>query len=178
MAELKAVAKPGANEEVMDWVLYDLVVSGTTASAKKTFFNNTEAGQGIAVTNMETAGQLPSSQRMQIEGIEVILDVEAATGDVRDLLDAAVLDFYINNKRVMSAPLSQFPPAGRIQSLTRGSTDGDFSELDGPAHKFQNPVGLLGGVPFKVDVTIGKTAASATSDITVMLRGQLIRSKA
>ena len=158
----------------LDWVFYDLVASGTNASAKLTFFSHDEPSDGLQVTNMPIAGQIPANQKFELHSIEVILDPEAATGDVRDLLDAAVLEFYINEKRMLSAPLIMFCANSHLIPNSTESTV-DKPSLAGTPYKLEKPITINGGDSIKVEVTIGKTAPSASTDITVCLKGILTR---
>lgn len=168
------IEAPRSNEEMTDWIYYDLVASGTTASAKKTFFTHKEGTDGLAVTNLPTEGQLPSTERMSVESIQLVIDPEAADGDMKDLLDAAVLEFYIAGKRKYSAPAKLFCANSWFAPGTAATTV-DKPGLAGTPLKFDIPFGLNGGTSFKVEVTIGKTAASATTDITVCLVGKIIK---
>jgi hypothetical protein len=174
MAEIPKEWKPAAiGEEEIDYVLYDLNASGTTASATLTFFDTTEAASGKAVSNMETGGQLPSTQRFLVKRIELLVDVNAAAGDSADVLDSAVLEFYIANKRILGAPAALFSvPVATSQTRT--------AELGGAVNQVQfeldKYIALPGGTPFRVEMLIGKTAVSATTDLTVMLKGRLVRS--
>lgn len=165
--------KPAATgEEELDYFLYDLVASGTTASAKLTFFNQNEASNGIAVTNMPMNGQLPSTQRFLVKAIEVLIDVNAAAGDAADVLDAAVIDLKINNERKISLPAIRcsVPVSSTItQTATLGNA------ISFAPFELDKGLVIMGGIPFAVEMTVGKTAASATSDITMMLRGRLVR---
>jgi len=173
MVEIPKEWKPaGAGEEEIDYCLYDLVASGTTASVDVTFFNHTRSGDGVAVTNTELAGQLPATQRFLIKNMELLVDVNAAAGDSADVLDAAVLELYINNKLYYSAP-------GIIFSQTTHRSTTGTAELGGSVNnvrfEFDKAIALIGGVPFKAVMRIGKSAVSASTDLTVMLRGRLIR---
>lgn len=165
--------KPAAGgEEELDFVLYDLVASGTTASAKLTFFNQNEASNGIAVTNMPMNGQLPSSQRFLIKAIELLIDVNAAAGDSADVLDAAIIDVKINNERKFSIPAIRCAVPVNA-SITRTAELG--GALGFVPFELDKAIAIPGGVPFAVEMTIGKTAASAGTDITMLLRGRLVR---
>lgn len=173
MGEIPKEWKPaGTGEEELDYVLYDLNASGTTASATLTFFDTTESASGKAVSNMEIGGQLPSTQRFLIKKIELLVDVNAAAGDSADVLDAAVLELYIQNKRMLSSPALVFA-VNQAASITRtAELGGALSYWDPERDKY---IVLNGGVPFRVEMLIGKTAVSATTDLTVMLKGRLVR---
>jgi len=160
--------------ETIDWVFYDLVASGTTESVKKTFFSHDEPSDGLQVTNMPIAGQIPSTQKFELHSIEFIPDVEAATGDLKDLLDAAVLELYVNEKRMLSAPLIMFCANSYLIPMSTESTV-DKPQLAGTPYKLEKPITISGGDSIKVEVTIGKTAVSASMDMIVCLKGLLTR---
>jgi len=162
----------GTGEEEIDWVWYDLVASGTTASATKTFFNHSKGADGLAVTNMEIAGQLPSSQRFLIKSIELLVDVNAASGDAADVLDSAVLELYISGRKMFSAPAAYFLTPIATSQTTTADTGTAHRKVPFELDKY---IVLNGGTDFRVDVLIGKTAPSASTDLTVLLRGRLVR---
>jgi hypothetical protein len=121
---------------------------------------------------MEMAGQFPSSSRFLVKGIELLIDVEAAAGDAADVLDAAVLELYVANKLMFSAPAAYFATTVTPAQTTTATI--------GPAvnmAKFELDRGIVinGGTAFRVEMLIGKTAVSASTDLTVILRGHLIR---
>ena len=162
----------GGGEEELDYIFYDLTASGTTASATLTFFDTSESASGKAVCNMEIAGQLPSTQRFLIKKIEVLIDVNAAAGDSADVLDAAILEMYVQNKRLWGAPAIYHAPPVHT-SITRTAELGGAVRIE--SFEFDKYVALNGGVPFRVEMLIGKTAVSASTDITILLRGRLVR---
>jgi hypothetical protein len=162
----------GAGEEEIDFTLYDLTASGTTPSATLTFFNHNRGTDGLAVTNMELAGQLPATQRFLIKKMQLLVDVEAAAGDSADVLDAAVAELYINNKLMYSIPAAVLA-TGVTPSQTTTATVGPAVNMY--EFEFDKAIVLNGGVPFKVSMLIGKTAVSASTDLTYMLRGRLVR---
>lgn len=180
MAEYKraaGIADPAAGEEEIDYVLYDTQTSGTTAGAAITFFDQSEASAGIKATNMPIANQLPSSQRFSINSIQVLFDPEMATGDLKDILDQAVLEIKINEKRKFIAPLAWFTSQGQLIPSTTwgGATVSDLPQMGGSVYTLTNPIALQGGTTLSVKIQIGQTAPSASSYIQVLLCGLLIR---
>jgi len=163
----------GSGEEEIDYCLFDLVADTHAGSETITFFNHTRSGNGLAVTNSELAGTLPANQRMLIKSMELLMDVNAATGDSADSLDASATELYINNKLMYSIPSIM------LSQTAHRSTNGT-AELGGSINnvrfEFDKAIVLQGGEPFKVTVLTGKTAASANDDWTIMLRGRLVRS--
>jgi len=160
------------NEEELDYAVYDLVATGTTASVTLTFFTHNKATNGLAISNMEQSGQFPSGSRFLVKEIQLLTDIEAAVGDSADVLDAAVLELYVANKLMYSAPAPIF--------CTNLSPAFNTTATLGPAVnmvKFDLDRGIVinGGTAFRVEMLIGKTAVSAATDLTVILRGHLIR---
>jgi len=162
----------GTGEEEIDYCVYHLLASGTTASAVLTFFTGTRAANGLAVTNMEQAGQFPSATRFLVKEIQLLTDVNAAAGDSADVLDAAALELYVANKLMYSAPAPVFA-TNVTPSYTTTATIGSAVNMI----KFELDRGIVinGGTPFRAEMLIGKTAVSASTDLTVLLRGHLIR---
>jgi len=173
MVEIPKDWKPaGAGEEEIDYCLFDLVTDTHAGSETITFFNHNRSTSGLAVTNMENAGSLPAGQRFLLKGIQVQFDVNAAAGDAADSLDASALELYINNKLMYAVPTIAVTTTA-IPATTTTATIG-------PGVNFQTPeldkaIVIQGGVPFKVTILTGKTAASANGDWTVLLKGHLVR---
>jgi len=173
MAEIPKEWKPaGTGEEEIDYCLYDLVASGTSASASLTFFNHTRGTDGLAVTNMEIAAQLPSRQRFLLKKIALLVDVNAAAGDSADVQDAASMEFYINNKLVYCAPSPIFGVPVAISQTRTAELGGSVNMVEFELEKY---LVIDGGVSFKLVMMIGKTAVSASTDLTWILRGRLVR---
>jgi len=162
----------GAGEEELDYVLYHIKGSGTNASATLQFFNVDEATDGIAVTNMPLKSQLPSTQRFLVKEIRINLDPISAGTDINSVLDNAILDFYIQNKRVLCLPAIECVSPAHI--IPSGVTQ-DEDRVAGEGFKLDRAVMIPGGTTFRVEFTVGKTAPSASTDIYVELRGRLVR---
>lgn len=162
-------------EEQISYVLYDVNASTTTGSTTLTFFNNTEAGQSLDVTNMQIAGQLPASHRFLLKEIRANFDPESATNDIKDLTDRATIEIVVNNKRMFTAPLLEvmspnaFLPQGATETISHQSAIG---------FALDRYLAVPGSTPFKVVVVTGDTAASASQDIYVVLLGDLVRPSA
>jgi hypothetical protein len=162
----------GSGEEEIDYILFDLVASAHSGSETLTFFNHNRSTSTLAVTNLELAGQLPATQRFLIKSIQLLVDVNAAAGDSADELDAAAAELFINNKSMFCAPAAIFSVPVSI-STNRTAEVGGAVNMTG----FELDKGLVlqGGVPFKLVMLNGKTASSANTDHTFMLRGRLVR---
>lgn len=164
-----------ATEEEIDYCLFDLTASAHTGSETLTFFNHTRSGSGLAVTNMELAGQLPATQRFLLKSIQLLIDVNAAVGDAADEMDAAVAELSINNKLVYSIPAILLATTV-TPAVTTTATLGPAMNM--VPFELDKGIVIQGGVPFKVTLLNGKTASSANTDHTFILRGRLVRSAA
>lgn len=174
MSETPSEWKPASSgEEELDYILYDLVASAHSGSESLTFFNHSRSTSTLAVTNMEIAGQLPSSQRFLIKKIQLQVDVLAAANDAAEELDAAAAELSINNKVVFSAPATVFCTSF-IPAITTTATVGPAMNV--VEFELDKYIVLNGGVPFKIVMLNGKTASSANTDHTFILRGRLVRS--
>jgi len=173
MAEVPKEWKPaGAGEEELDWMFYDMESSTTNASTKLVFFDQTESADSLDETNMQTAGQLPQSQRFLVKEIHVLYDPNAAADDVGDVEDGATLELKINNKRVLVGPLAMFKTS---QTYYPPGVTTEVHYPVGQPFKLDRYIVINGGVPFSVEVVTGNTTPSAAVDIYVVLRGRLVR---
>ncbi len=163
----------GAGEEQIDHILYDSQLSTTAANTKLNMFKQTEAANGLKLTNMTKANELPTSQRMLIKKITVFFNDVPAGVDIENLLDKAVCEFLINNKRVMAAPMRMFLHESTV--LPAGATQ-DEQEAIGKSLELDNYIVLPGGVNFTFDLSTGDTVAGTTTNITVAFTGELVRS--
>jgi hypothetical protein len=167
---------PAQGEEMIDWTLYDVVATGTS-NKEHTFFANTEAGSGKEVTNLTTANQLVSTQRFQVNQIQVLIPEDIAQADVLKLSEKAEIELNINNKRMYIAPLALAAGSKHWKAypLASGNTTTDtMNQLDGEDEYFYNPIVIPGGTNF--DVKIKANAALGTdTNITCVLKGLLIR---
>jgi hypothetical protein len=121
---------------------------------------------------MNVSGQLPAKHRFLVKKIQLLVDVEAAAGDSADELDAAAAELYVNNKVVYSAPAAIFSMPVSISTNRTAEVGGAVNMTDAGLDKY---IVIEGGVPFKISMLNGKTAASANTDHTFMLFGRLVR---
>ena len=173
MAEIPKEWKPaGAGEEELDYILYDLVASAHSGSETLTFFNHSQGTSGLAVTNMQLAAQLPAKQRFLLKSIQLLIDVNAAAGDSADEMDAAAAELYVNNKIMFSAPAAIFSVPVSISTTRTAEVGGAVNMAQ---FELDKAIVIEGGVPLKLVMLNGKTASSANTDHTFMLRGRLVR---
>lgn len=87
-ADVARAAVIFGKQSVIDYKLYDTqdVANGNTATTLQ-FFSNTRGGQGIYVTNMESANQLISGKQFLLTGIELDVNVVSqVSGTLQDLI--------------------------------------------------------------------------------------------
>ena len=168
----KAWKEAGAGEEQIDWFLYHVEASGTTAELEITLFDKTESADGKDETNMSQAGVLPTTQRFLVKEIRINLDPISAATDVQKLLDRGVFELLINSKRMFIAPAIEILSPGAI--IPAGVTQA-VDHAVGMGHKLENYIMIPGGVNFSAIFRTGATVASATQDIYVSLIGELVR---
>lgn len=58
-----------ANSELISWVFYD--TKNTAQNQEVEYFQNTEGGSGSLVTNMVSAGVLPTGWKFYVTGISI-----------------------------------------------------------------------------------------------------------
>lgn len=162
----------GSGEEQIDWVLYSVEASGTTAEAEIVMFDKTEAADGKDETNMTKAGELPSTQRFLIKKISFNLDPISTGTDVQKILDRGVFELTINSKRMFIAPLLDLLGHGAI--IPAGVTQAVDHQVGMP-YELENYIMIPGGVNFSAIVRVGATAPSASQDMYVSFYGELVR---
>ena len=162
----------GDKEEQIDFCLYHVEASGTTAEVDVVMFDKTESADGKDETNMSQAGVLPVSQRFLIKEIRLNIDPISAATDVPKLLDRGVFELLVNSKRMFIAPAIELLSPGAI--IPAGVTQA-VDHAVGMGYKLENYILIPGGVPFSVNFRTGATAASATQDIYVVFLGELVR---
>jgi len=175
MAKIPADWKDAAaGEEQLSYVLYDGQLSTTTANTLLNMFKQTAAANGLKLTNMTKANELPSNQRFLLKKIACVFNDTMAALDVQKLIDDAFFELRINQKLVLGAPLRLLGPITSL--VVPGVTDAIWDYM-GPAFELENYLTIPGGTNFAFDLTTGDTAASASSRITIELIGDLVRSK-
>jgi hypothetical protein len=176
MPRLEAVT----GKEVIDYVLYDTLSMGTTAKAKKSFFQQTEASatNGLQDTNMSQAGSLVATEDFEIDRIAVIVSGNPSSDDVDKTLGGSVLELKIADKRAFVSPTVLLASPGAVQgssATTASSTTLEMIGIVGEGISFKEPIIIPGGTKFSVDVYAGTTAASSAVTLVVALIGKLRR---
>ena len=164
--------------ETLDWVYYDSVSSGVTASADIVFFAQSESGTNKQTTNMPVVGKLSESEEMVIKEIGVFVETDTEFQDATKIYERAVAEFLINNNRVLMAPLFLFAPPQHISldspTLDQGALT-SIGGMVGTAFILKYPIKLLMGSSFKLVVRVGETQAGTASDLKAYIRGLLTR---
>lgn len=164
--------------ETLDYTYYDSVSSGTTASASLIFFNQSESGTNKQTTNMPVAGRLLATESFDVTKIYAYFESDTLTADLIKLLDKCVLEFLIQENRVLALPLILCAPntflAADASTLNQTATVQSAGITGGP-FELKVPIKIPKGASFKVRIKIGEGASPTASDIKVALRGKLTR---
>lgn len=164
--------------EQLDWVYYDSVSSGTSASTELTFFNQTEGGTNIQTTNMSKAGGLPGNETFEVHEVIAYLESDTEHADLVKIMDKAVLKLQIGDDIVLQAPMICFAPNAYLHSTTPTLDQGaltSISSTTGEGFKLNIPITIPKGASFKVVIKIGEGSTPTASDIKVALKGILAR---
>lgn len=164
-----------------DWVLYSSnAVNSSTAKTAVELFQEAEstADDKANETNMPLAGMLPANQSFKINRIEVYWDEaaleEATVSDTFDFSHMATLEVKVNDQRVFMCPLKHLLGQGFLSHAHTTANEATIGVGATVPHEFKHPIEIKGGDAFKVIVTSGVTATTATAvDIQVALIGEL-----
>ena len=166
--------------ETISWVYYHGQDLGTSAGTK-TFFQTDKhaATNGLADTNMEVAGQLPSANKFVIKKISVIPSPNEDPADILAALSEAVLQLNIAGKPYLEIPVVEcIKGAGGAASAAlygqASATEIDRYSPGGDGYKLDIPITLMGGVAFDVKITF-VNAPSTSCFVYVCLHGDLTR---
>jgi len=169
-ASWKAAA---AGEEELDYVLFDVQSSTTTANTVLNFFSRAESAQNKRTTNMPLASNLPSTQRFLVREVQLVGDSEFSTAtDQSDAFDGGSVELTINKRRYLHGDMRCFLGPG--MRVPPGVTNVDES-FSGTGFKLERGIVLPGGTEFNVEVITGDTAPTAAQQLTVRLIGTLVR---
>ena len=161
-----------------DWIYYDTVDVGTSANTDKEFFAHSEASDGIHITNLGTANELPTNEEFEVQEIHVIATPDLAVSDVYKLFEEAILELKINNNRKLIIPAILAGSYGHqylcLEDAADAAAAGTATPTGGP-YKLDTPIIIKGGVKFSVVFRTGTTAATSGDSIIVCLRGKLKR---
>lgn len=164
-----------------DWVMYSSnAINSSTAKTEIELFqeSESEAGDGKNETNMQVAGQLPANQKFEIHRIEVYLDEgaleEATVSDTFDFTHMANIEVQVNNRRMFICPLKHLIGQGILSHAHTTANEATIGVGAAIPHEFKYPIVINGGDSFKVVLTSGVTATTASAvDIQVALIGVL-----
>lgn len=173
MARVPASWKPAsAGFEQIDYIFYDGQLSTTNANTALVLFDNTQAGVGKDQSNMPIANSIPSNWQFLLKAIAVHFNDVLAGVDAENLLDRAYFELLINNRSMLLVPLREVMSEKTV--IPAGVTQ-DEQYFMGKTFMLENYIHIKGGDNFSVEIEVGETAASASTELTVCLIGELIR---
>ena len=173
MAKMPGSWKPaGTGFEQIDYILYDGQLTTTSANTALVLFDNTQAGVGKDQSNMPIANSIPSSWNFLLKKIAVHFNDVLASTDAETILDRAYFELLINSRSMFLCPLREVMSEKTI--IPSGVTQ-DEQYFMGKTYEFENYIHIKGGENFSVEIEVGETAVSATTELTVCLIGELIR---
>ena len=173
MARTPASWKPrGTGFEVIDYILYDGQLTTTSANTALVLFDNTQAGVGKDQSNMPLASALPSNWQFLLKQIAVHFNDVLASADAENILDRRYFELFLNNRSMFLVPLREVMSEKTV--IPAGVTQ-DEQYFMGKTYQFENYIHIKGGDNFSVEIEVGETAASASTELTVCLIGELER---
>lgn len=188
---------PGALEIIPD-VLYDTQTFVSASTQQLVFFTTPQSAGRSDITNMESAGQLPSPQSFLIQSPQLFFkttpqsddsgagDAAALVSTMTDIVNIirkGVATLFINSKSYGPFPLWKWPVGSMVQGPFGTGSDllADYGQnLGNFVYPFDPMLCLLPMQPFKVVLqwpagTI-TTSGGASIDIQVLFDGQRARS--
>lgn len=161
-----------------DWVYYDTVDVGTGANTEKNFFAHTEASNGIQLTNLGDANNLPANETFELHEIHLMCTPDIATDDFWGLVEEATIEIKLGGDRKLIIPAmlagSPFHYTSANTDL-EDTTDTNITSLVGEAFELKKPIVIPGQVEFKVIFRTGNVAAASGDSLIIALRGKLTR---
>lgn len=167
-------ASPFNPQGSRDYIYYDTNDLGTTNNVDIEFFNGTESADGVQVTNMELANELPKNETFTINEVHTLFLTDMVTNDAAEVLEEGLIEFLVNNNRIWIIPAllcgSEFKYANAIEDLADSAVDA-IGTPSGGQLRFNMPFVLRGGVPFKFRFRTGTTAAGSGDGAIIAIRG-------
>lgn len=161
-----------------DWVYYDTKDVGTSANTEKEFFAHTEAANGIDITNLGDANNLPGNETFEIHEIHIFNSGDLLFPEFEGLIEQGMLEIKVSGSRVLIIPAML---AGSncyyydASSDKTDTTDTGIASLKGEPFILQKPIIIKGAVPFNVTFTTGTGATGSGDSLIIALRGKLTR---
>ena len=152
-----------------DWVVYDNVASGTSATSIK-FFNDDEATSGVYNTDMPTSSQLD----YDFEVHEIILrpSSDIARADLLKLVEGSVVKMKISDTDVLKVPT--FMCLGDFHFSTEGTVaSGEIMSASNYSGGFvlREPLRIPRDTKFEVSLEL-ESALGTDTDLICCLRGR------
>jgi hypothetical protein len=117
--------------DIVNWILYDRITYAASATIPQLFrLFVAPIGTGAKTksdTNMEQVSRLPDPEWMNVTGLSITFNSNAAPLDVVNFLTTTYLEFWVGNKVYIEGPLDCFPAsggvlAGNVSNVTAGAT--------------------------------------------------------
>ena len=162
----------------MDWIYYDTQDVSTSANTDIEFFANSESVDGLAITNMPDANNIPDNEQFEVMEIHVMATPDVPTNDVWEIMEEAMIEVLVSNNRKLLFPAllagSNVHHYLAIQDVSDAAFAGSATPTGGP-YKLNKPLIIKGGTQFQVKFRTGTTAAGDGDSIIIALRGKLTR---
>ena len=172
--------------------LYSKKSFAVTASQTVPFFRD-HTSSNVLATNLVANGQMPSTQKFELEGFSVRLEYGMAKADVLKFYNKSVLIFRTHDKTYLKVPMMVVPSGGGLTGLA--SLDGNASAVEfvelangipSPASYYPiwragkgnrpTPIILTPQQLFEVEIqTVAGSDFSSTFEATVFMHGQRSR---
>lgn len=185
----------GGALEIIPDVLYDTKTYTSASTRTLTFFDTAQTAGRSDITNMQSAGQLPSPQSFKIEcpriffktavqsddsGAGTAVAITSSFSDVVNLVKSGVVTLTINNKPYGPWPMWMWPCSSFVKGAFATGSDllADYGQLDGPLYPFDPPLCFLPLQPFSVTLAwpaAAVTLSTGTLDIQVLFDGKRAR---
>lgn len=159
-----------ANSELISWVFYD--TKNTAQNQEVEYFQNTEGGSGSLVTNMVSAGVLPTGWKFYVTGISIAFLANETLASIQAIVNDAILKLQINQKLYFQTPVKNLPAGGGV--VTAVTTAGNNGYQTPSAIYRIARLQVEDRTPFKATI---KTAFATPVSLQIALHGTVLRPK-
>src|SRR3990167_10472451 len=159
-----------------DYVYYDTADVGTTANTDINFFSRSEGGSGRAITNLETANEIPVGQVFTLNEIHIFTTGDVAGDDVYEIMEEGIFEILISGNRKFISPALLCATSSHYYIAVQDKTDATqlaFGTPTGGPYKFEKPLVIKGGENFRVIFTTGTTTPGDGAEVVIALRGEI-----
>ena len=159
-----------------DFVYYDTADVATTGNTDINFFSRSEGANGRAITNLETANEIPVGQTFTLNEIHIFTTGDIVGDDVYEIMEEAILEILISGNRKFIAPALLCATSSHYYLAVQDKTDATqlaFGTPTGGPYKFDKPMVIKGGENFRVIFRTGTTAPADGAEVVIALRGEI-----